>query len=114
MRRASKKHPKFIVIVARSLLMVLYGKKLKSRRAKMKHAKYSPSESNKWLNCPPSLSESNLLDIEYMKLESIHCALQELKNKYSIPDDDCDLEDAFQFTEDLREPYLKEVNNDTA
>jgi len=40
--------------------------------------------------------------------------LQELKNKYSIPDDDCDLEDAFQFTEDLREPYLKEVNNDTA
>ena len=28
----------------------------------MKHAKYSPSESNKWLNCPPSLSESNFLD----------------------------------------------------
>jgi hypothetical protein len=35
MRRASKKHQKFTVIVARSLLMVLYGKKLKSRRTKM-------------------------------------------------------------------------------
>jgi len=28
----------------------------------MTHAKYSPSESNKWLNCPPPLSESNFLD----------------------------------------------------
>ena len=28
----------------------------------MTHAKYSPSESNRWLNCPPSLSESNFLD----------------------------------------------------
>ena len=49
------------------------------------------------------------MKIKYIKLESLHCALQELKNKYSIPDDDPDLDDAFQFTEDLREPYLKEV-----
>jgi len=28
---------------------------------RMKHAKYSPSEINKWLNCPPSLSQSNFL-----------------------------------------------------
>ena len=28
----------------------------------MKHAKYSPSEINKWLNYPPSLSQSNFLN----------------------------------------------------
>ena len=28
----------------------------------MTHAKYSPSEINKWLNCPPSLFQSNFLD----------------------------------------------------
>ena len=36
--------------------------KIKRGERNMKHAKYSPSESNKWLNCPPSLSESNFLD----------------------------------------------------
>ena len=52
-------------------------------------------------------------DTDYQKIECIHVALQELKNKYSIPDDDCDLEDALQFTEDLREPYLKENENES-
>jgi hypothetical protein len=48
------------------------------------------------------------MNIEYIKLESIHCALQELKNKYSIPEDDSDLDDAFKFVEDIRDRYLKE------
>ena len=49
-----------------------------------------------------------LNDIDYQKLECIHVALQDLQNKYSILDDDCDLEDAFQFVEDIRDKYLKE------
>ena len=52
------------------------------------------------------------MSIEYTKLESIHSALQELQNRYAIPNDDVDLDNALQFTEDLREPYLKENNND--
>jgi hypothetical protein len=28
-------------------------------------------------------------DTDYQKLECIHVALQDLQNKYSIPDDDC-------------------------
>ena len=50
--------------------------------------------------------------IKYEKLECIHVALQELQNRYSIPDDDCDLEDAFKFTEDLKEPYLERFVDD--
>ena len=49
-----------------------------------------------------------LNNIDYQKLECIHVALQELQNKYSIPEDDSDLDDAFKFVEDLREPHLKE------
>ncbi len=48
------------------------------------------------------------MTIEYTKLESIHSALQELQNKYEIPNEDVDLKNALQFTEDLREPHLKE------
>ena len=50
--------------------------------------------------------------VEYTKLESIHSALQELQNRYAIPNDDVDLDNALQFTEDLREPYLKENENE--
>jgi len=52
------------------------------------------------------------MSIEYTKLESIHSALQELQNRYAIPNDDIDLDNALQFTEDLREPYLKESYED--
>ena len=47
-------------------------------------------------------------DIDYQKLECIHVALQDLQNKYSIPEDDSDLDDAFKFVEDIRDKYLKE------
>ena len=50
--------------------------------------------------------------VEYTKLESIHSALQELQNRYAIPDNDVDLNNALQFTEDLREPHLKENENE--
>ena len=43
-----------------------------------------------------------------IKLESIHSALQELQQEFNIPDDHEHLENAFKFTEDLREKYLKE------
>jgi len=49
-----------------------------------------------------------LNDIDYQKLECIHVALQDLQNKYSIPEDDSDLDDAFKFVEDIRDKYLKE------
>ena len=52
------------------------------------------------------------MTVEYTKLESIHSALQELLNKYAIPDNDVDLNNALQFTEDLREPHLKENEDD--
>lgn len=52
------------------------------------------------------------MKVEYIKLEGIHSALQELQNRYAIPDNDVDLNNALQFTEDLREPYLKENEND--
>ena len=45
----------------------------------------------------------------YTKLESIHCALQELQQEFNIPDDNVHLENAFKFTEDLREEHLEEV-----
>jgi len=49
--------------------------------------------------------------IKKIKLESIHCALQELQQEFNIPDDHEHLENAFKFTEDLREQYLQEVAN---
>ncbi len=47
-----------------------------------------------------------MTDLE--KLESIHCALQELQQEFNISNDHEHLENAFKFTEDLREKYLKE------
>ena len=44
-----------------------------------------------------------------IKLESIHCALQELQQEFNIPDDNLHLENAFKLTEDLREEHLEEV-----
>ena len=48
--------------------------------------------------------------VNKIKLESIHCALQELQQEFNIPNDHEHLENAFKFTEDLREKYLKEQN----
>ena len=45
--------------------------------------------------------------IQNEKLELIHVALQELQHEYNNPGDNFHLEDAFKFTEDLREKYLK-------
>jgi len=42
-----------------------------------------------------------------IKLESIHSALQELQQEFNIPDDHEHLENAYKFTEDLREDYYK-------
>ncbi len=42
----------------------------------------------------------------YTKLESIHCALQELQQEFNIPDDNLHLENAFKLTEDLREEHF--------
>ena len=47
--------------------------------------------------------------IKLVKLESIHSALQELQQEFNIPDNHEHLENAFKFTEDLREEHLKEV-----
>tara|TARA_A100001515_G_scaffold83984_1_gene66587 strand:- start:46 stop:330 length:285 start_codon:yes stop_codon:yes gene_type:complete len=44
--------------------------------------------------------------LNYEKLELIHVALQELQQEFNIPDNNLHLEDAFKFTEDLREKYL--------
>ena len=49
------------------------------------------------------------MSMNYTKLESIHCALQELQQEFNIPDANLHLENAFKFTEDLREEHLKEV-----
>ena len=49
------------------------------------------------------------MSMNYTKLESIHCALQELQQEFNISDDNLHLENAFKFTEDLREEHLKEV-----
>ena len=48
---------------------------------------------------------------DYQKLECIHVALQDLQNKYSIPKDDSDIDDAFKFVEDIRDKYLKETED---
>ena len=45
----------------------------------------------------------------YEDLERIHCELQELQQEFNIPDDNLHLENAFKFTEDLREEHLEEV-----
>jgi len=37
------------------------------------------------------------------KLEGIHVVLQELQQEFNIPDDNTHLQDAFEFTESLRE-----------
>jgi len=52
-----------------------------------------------------------LNDIDYKKLECIHVALQDLQNKYSIPEDDSDLDDAFKFVEDIRDRYLESIRD---
>ena len=52
-----------------------------------------------------------LNDIDYQKLECIHVALQDLQNKYSIPEDDSDLDDAFKFVEDIRDRYLESIRD---
>lgn len=46
------------------------------------------------------------------KLELIHVALQELQQEFNIPDDNLHLEDAYKFTEDLREDYYKGGNDE--
>ena len=51
-----------------------------------------------------------LNNIDYQKLECIHVALQDLQNKYSIPEDDSDLDDAFKFVEDIRDA-LNQADN---
>ena len=48
------------------------------------------------------------MDINYTKLESIHCALQELQQEFNIPNNHEHLETAFKFTEDIREEYFEE------
>ena len=48
------------------------------------------------------------MSMNYTKLESIHCALQELQQEFNIPDDHEHLENAFKFTEDLREEQFKQ------
>lgn len=53
--------------------------------------------------------EQYLKRVNKIKLESIHCALQELQQEFNIPDDHEHLENAFKFTEDLREKYFEEV-----
>tara|TARA_R100001443_G_scaffold60128_2_gene70484 strand:+ start:661 stop:816 length:156 start_codon:yes stop_codon:yes gene_type:complete len=49
-----------------------------------------------------------MMSEEYTKLESIHCALQELQNEYHISDDNEHLQIALKFTEDIREKYFEE------
>ena len=44
---------------------------------------------------------------EYQKLEWLHSQISELKDGVAV-----DLDTMHSFVEDLREPYLKEVNND--
>ena len=45
------------------------------------------------------------------KLELINVALQELQQEFNIPDNNLHLEDAFKFTEDLREKNLTREKN---
>ena len=52
--------------------------------------------------------EQYLKRVNKIKLESIHSALQELQQEFNIPDDNLHLENAFKFTEDLREEQFKQ------
>ena len=56
--------------------------------------------------------EQYLKKINNIKLESIHSALQELQQEFNIPDNHEHLENAFKFTEDLREDYYKGGNDE--
>ena len=42
------------------------------------------------------------------KLECVHVALQEIQQEFNIPDDNSHLQDAFEFTESLREEVSDE------
>ena len=66
----------------------------------MKHAKYSPSESNKWLNCPPSLSQSNFLDDAEKMADFEILTKEEFLTSYSY------------LTEEEYDNTKREVNND--
>jgi len=46
------------------------------------------------------------------KLELVHVAIQELQQEFNIPDNNLHLENAFKFTEDLREDYYKGGNDE--
>ena len=52
--------------------------------------------------------EQYLKRVNKVKLESIQSALQELQQEFNIPDDHEHLENAFKFTEDLREEQFKQ------
>ena len=41
------------------------------------------------------------------KLEGVHVALQEIQQEFNVPDDNSPLQDAFEFTESLREEVSK-------
>ena len=56
--------------------------------------------------------EQYLKRVNKIKLESIHSALQELQQEFNIPDDHEHLENAFKFTEDLREEHLEEEDDE--
>jgi len=56
--------------------------------------------------------EQYLKRVNKIKLESIHCSLQELQQEFNIPDDHEHLENAYKFTEDLREDYYKGGNDE--
>jgi len=66
----------------------------------MKHAKYSPSEINKWLNCPPSLSQSNFLDDAEKMADFEILTKEEFLTSYSY------------LTEEEYDNTKREVNND--
>jgi len=56
--------------------------------------------------------EQYLKRVNKIKLESIHCSLQELQQEFNITDDHEHLENAYKFTEDLREDYYKGGNDE--
>ena len=68
----------------------------------MTHAKYSPSESNKWLNCPPSLSKSNFLNDAEKMADFEILTRKEFLTSYSY------------LTEEEYDNTKREVENDTA
>jgi hypothetical protein len=68
----------------------------------MTHAKYSPSEINKWFNCPPSLSQSNFLDDAEKMADFEILTREEFLTSYSY------------LTEEEYDNTKREVENDTA